>query len=79
MNSYILYQCTIIYFPVNILNKQNTFCFQIKVNRDANRIITLTRNAIGFWNLENGALEGTVAEKPLGGKNDIKLWSRISN
>ena len=75
MNSYIFN----IYFPVNILSKQNTFCFQIKVNRDANRIITLTRNAIGFWNLENGALEGTVAEKPLGGKKNIKLWSKISN
>ena len=38
------------------------------MNKDANRIITLTRNGIGFWNLENGALECTVAEKPLGGK-----------
>ena len=76
MNSYML---LLFYFPVNILNKQNTFCFQIKVNRDANRIITLTRNAIGFWNLENGVLEGTVAEKPLGGKTDMKLWSRILN
>ena len=41
------------------------------MNRDANKVITLTRNAIGFWNLENGALECLVAEKPLGGKISI--------
>ena len=59
-------------FPGKHITQTKNVCFQIKVNRDANRIITLTRNAIGFWNLENGALEGTVAEKPLGGKKSIK-------
>ena len=79
MNSYMSYLCkykTYLFFGQHIEPKN---CFQIKVNRDANRIITLTRNAIGFWNLENGALEGTVAEKPLGGKTNMKLWSKMSN
>ena len=79
MNSYILCQYKTYLFPGKHIKQTRNCYFQIKVNRDANRIITLTRNAIGFWNLENGALEGTVAEKPLGGKTNMKLWSKMSN
>ena len=41
-----------------------------------NRVLAQTRNAVGIWNLETGALEKLVCENPRGGYiNDVVVTS----
>ena len=47
--------------------------FQILVCAKSNLIVSLTRGGVGFWNLQNGALEHTVADSPSGGISFFKI------